>query len=64
MPRKPARLGESDVRRVVSAYRKEGISVRVVYQPDGSTVFEPADRAAQPNEPNALDHCPTGSIVN
>ncbi len=41
MPRKPARLGESDVRRVVSAYRKEGISVRVVYRPDGSTVFEP-----------------------
>jgi hypothetical protein len=41
MPRKPARLGESDVRRVVSAYRKEGISVRVIYRADGSTVFEP-----------------------
>jgi hypothetical protein len=41
------------VRRVVSAYRKEGISVRVVYLPNGSTVFEPVtppqeqqDRAA------------------
>jgi hypothetical protein len=41
MPRKPARLGETDLRRIVSAFRKEGLSVRVVYQPDGSTVFEP-----------------------
>lgn len=53
MARKPARIGVSDIQRVVSAYRKEGISVRVVYQPDGSTVFEPvavsqeqAERAA------------------
>jgi hypothetical protein len=50
MARKPARLGESDVRRVVSAYRKEGISVRVVYQPDGSTVFEPVVAAQEQEE--------------
>jgi hypothetical protein len=41
MPRKPARLGTSDVQRVVRAYQNVGISVRVTYQPDGSTVFEP-----------------------
>lgn len=41
MARKPARLGESDIRRVVSAYRKEGIQVRVIYCADGSTVIEP-----------------------
>jgi len=61
MPRKPARLGESDVRRVVSAYRKEGNLVRVVYQPDGSTVFEPvvacrSNRSALPDDPTRRQH--------
>jgi len=50
MPRKPARLGETDVRRIVSAYRKEGLSVRVVYHPDGSTVFEPVVAVGEQQE--------------
>jgi hypothetical protein len=53
MPRKPARLGETDVRRIVSAYRKEGLSVRVMYQPDGSTVFEPVVVVGQEQQERA-----------
>lgn len=43
MARKPARLGYQDVQRVVRAYQCVGVSVRVVYLPDGRTVFEPVN---------------------
>jgi hypothetical protein len=41
MPRQPARIQESDIRRAVRAYGTAGLHVRVIYNRDGSTVIEP-----------------------
>ena len=62
MPRRPARIAESDITRAVRAYSKAGIQVRVIYNRDGSTVIEPCapslaaalDVPAQQNEWDAV----------
>ena len=47
MPRRAASITQADIARVLRAYRNEGVKVRVVIRPDGSTAFEPTDKAEQ-----------------
>jgi hypothetical protein len=53
MPRQPARIQESDIRRAVRAYGAAGLQVRVIYNRDGSTVIEPVASPSSLSAPEA-----------
>jgi hypothetical protein len=54
MPRRPAQVNLTDVRRVIRACQREKVPFRLTLQPGGAAVFEPSEMS-QPTEPNALD---------
>lgn len=47
MPRRAATITQADIARVLRAYHSEGVKVRVVIRPDGSTAFEPTEKVEQ-----------------
>ena len=53
MPRRASTITQADIARVLRAYRNEGIKVRVVIRPDGSTAFEPTDKPEKPADTSA-----------
>jgi hypothetical protein len=43
MPRRGSSVTQADIARVLRAYRSQGLRVRVLLMPDGSTAFEPIE---------------------
>jgi hypothetical protein len=47
VPRRASSITQASITRVLRAYRSQGLKVRVLLMPDGSTAFEPVEDCDQ-----------------
>jgi hypothetical protein len=59
MPRRPANVNLTDLRRSIRACRLENVPFRLTLQPNGAAVFEPAT-VAPADDSNPLDQWRAG----